>query len=278
MAGAKVISSFGLDARVFALASMLGLTLSSSAEAQAVGQPKVVLGQPKETSATEYSIPVGCDAPRDRQSCIVQVSTDFAKFTGGNVVATTPADGGPATVTLAKARYYYVRAYFVQGAGGQGLQTSPYSNVVTYKYVAPAEPPPPPPAAVPTVPDASALGTTSCSGIAGITLKSGAVMPVGTSIESPNKRYQLIYQTDGNLVVYELLPTKKAVWAAGTMGANPGKVTMQADGNLVVSRADGAVAWSSKTGGNTGAVLSLQNDNNLVVYRKDTCQAAWARR
>lgn len=277
MAGTKVISLLG---GVFVLGVTLSLSAwTSSAEAQAVGQPKVVLGQPREASATEYSIPVGCDAPRDRQSCIVQVSTDFAKFTGGNVVATTPADGGPAMVTLAKARHYYVRAYFIQGAGGQGLQTSPYSNVVTYKYVAPPpEPTPPPAVAIPTLPDASALGTTSCSGIAGITLKSGAVMPVGTSIESPNKKYQLIYQTDGNLVVYELLPNRRALWATGTQGASPGKVTMQADGNLVVYEAGGAVAWSSKTSGNAGAVLSLQNDNNLVVYRKDACQATWARR
>ncbi|AKU95111.1 Xanthomonapepsin precursor [Labilithrix luteola] len=116
------------------------------------------------------------------------------------------------------------------------------------------------------MPDASALGTTSCAGINGITLKSGTVTPVGTSIESPNKKYQLAYQTDGNLVVYELLPSKKALWASGTMGATPDKVVMQADGNLVVYKSDGGVAWSSKTSGNTGAVVSLQDDNNLVVW------------
>lgn len=253
----------------------LGLALPVSALAQGGVPAKVALGQPTEKSATEYSLPVGCDAARERQSCIVQISTDFAKFTGGNVVATVTADSGPATVTLSKSRYYYVRAYYVQGAGGQGLQTSPYSSVVTYKYVAPPEPPAPTPA---TVPDAAAIGTTACSGVSGVTLRSGTVMPAGTSIGSANKKYQLVYQTDGNLVLYELAPSKKALWATGTSGASPGKVVMQPDGNLVVYKADGGAAWSSKTNGNAGAVLSLQDDNNLVVYRKDTCQAAWARR
>jgi hypothetical protein len=60
MAAAK-LSSLG-DARVLVLASMLGVALSvsawaPSARAYAVGQPKVVFGQPKETSASEYTIP-----------------------------------------------------------------------------------------------------------------------------------------------------------------------------------------------------------------------------
>lgn len=253
------------------IAVLIGLVAPVAALAQGGVPAKVALGQPTEKSASEYSMPIGCEAARERQSCIVQVSTDFARFTGGNVVATVTADSGPATVTLSKNRYYYVRAYYVQGAGGQDLQTSPYSKVVTYKYVAPPETPA-------TVPDAAALGTTSCSGVGGVTLKSGTVMPVGTSIGSANKKYQLVYQADGNLVLYQLAPTRNALWATGTSGSSPGKVVMQADGNLVVYKADGGAVWSSKTNGNAGAVLSLQDDNNLVVYRKDTCQAAWARR
>lgn len=280
MSGSKVFSST-VSARVLltsilCLASLLS-AWARSAQAQ-TGSPTVVLGQPKETSAKQYTLPVSCNAARSGQSCIVQASTDFAKFTGGNVVMTATADAGPANAALSKDRYYYFRAYFVQGPGGQGLQTSPYSNVVTYKYTAPATDTAPPAATTPTVPDANALGTTSCASVNGLTLKSGTVMPVGTAIESPNKKYQLIYQADGNLVVYELLPTKKALWATGTKGASPGKVVMQTDGNLVVYKSDGAAAWSSKTNGNAGAVLSMQDDNNLVVYRKDTCQAAWSRR
>lgn len=41
----------------------------------------------------------------------------------------------------------------------------------------------------------------------------------------------------------------------------------QTDGNLVLTKKNGAVLWSSNTSGNSGAVLALQNDGNLVVYK-----------
>ncbi|MFT3923204.1 MAG: hypothetical protein QM778_11790 [Myxococcales bacterium] len=155
---------------------------------------------------------------------------------------------------------------------------SPNTVTFTVQQAAKAATTPPPATTTPTLPDAAALGTSACGAIKGITLKSGSVMPAGTSFQSPNNTYQLIYQTDGNLVVYALSPTKKALWASGTQGVPPGKVIMQSDGNLVIYKPDGAAAWSTKTNGNTGAFLSMQDDNNLVVYRKDSCQAAWARR
>jgi hypothetical protein len=40
----------------------------------------------------------------------------------------------------------------------------------------------------------------------------------------------------------------------------------QTDGNLVVYRNNGQAVWSSNTAGNTSAVLVRQNDGNLVIY------------
>lgn len=99
----------------------------------------------------------------------------------------------------------------------------------------------------------------------------------GTSFRSPNGKYEFAYQTDGNLVVYEL-PSKKPLWSSNTYGVSPLKLVMQTDGNVVARKPDSSAAWSTNTPGNAGAVLSMQDDNNLVVYRKDSCQAVWARR
>ena len=44
---------------------------------------------------------------------------------------------------------------------------------------------------------------------------------------------------------------------------------MQADGNLVLYRGDGAVVWATYTQGNPGSSLIMQGDGNLVIYRPD---------
>lgn len=122
-----------------------------------------------------------------------------------------------------------------------------------------------------------AFGVTSCSNVRGTTLPSGGKMKPGASFNSPNGKYELAYQTDGNLVVYEL-PSRRPLWSSRTNGTAPLELAMEADGNVVARKPDASVAWSTNTRGNAGAVLALQDDDNLVVYRKDTCQAVWARR
>lgn len=151
---------------------------------------------------------------------------------------------------------------------------------VTSEPCAPAEagPSTPPPAPVaPPTPPTSTFGTTACSAVRGTTLTSGSEMRPGTAFRSPNGKYELAYQTDGNLVVYEL-PSRKALWSSRTNGVPALKLVMEADGDVVARKPDSSVAWSTNTRGNDGAVLSLQDDDNLVVYRKNSCQAAWARR
>jgi surface antigen len=88
-------------------------------------------------------------------------------------------------------------------------------------------------------------------------------LSAGQSIWSPNGAYELIMQTDGNLVEYG---SSGALWATGTSGSN-NHVTMQTDGNLVIYSSGGSALWASDTGGNSGGfVLDLQNDSNLVIY------------
>ena len=83
-------------------------------------------------------------------------------------------------------------------------------------------------------------------------------------VASPNGAYFLIYQSDGNLVLYQ--SGGGALWHTSTWGTAPGVTVMQGDGHLVVYDAYWYPVWYSGTAGNPGAYLSVQDDSNLVIY------------
>ena len=76
--------------------------------------------------------------------------------------------------------------------------------------------------------------------------------------------YKLIFQTDGNLVVYN--PSGKAVWDSKTNNKNGKILAMQSDGNLVIYTSSYKAIWSSKTHGHSGSTLAIQDDGNVVIY------------
>ncbi|MDI3243274.1 curculin domain-containing protein [Arthrobacter sp. AL08] len=94
----------------------------------------------------------------------------------------------------------------------------------------------------------------------------------GDTLTSANGLYGLMYQADGNLVLYG---PDGPLWASGTDGMPAGVCVMQADGNLVLYGPDEDYAWGSKTDNNPGSRLIIQNDGNVVIYRPDGT-AAWA--
>ena len=121
----------------------------------------------------------------------------------------------------------------------------------------PASPAPPPAPPVPT-------GGTAPAGGGPDTLSTHQVLDPGQSISSHDGRFALVYQADGNLVLYNR--DGAPVWHTGTYGSAAGRVLMQLDGNLVVYDASGAPVWASGTAGFEGAWLIVQNDGNLVIY------------
>jgi hypothetical protein len=105
------------------------------------------------------------------------------------------------------------------------------------------------------------------------TLQPGQVLYPNHSIVSPNGRFRLTFQSDGNLVRYDNssgIPT----WSSRTTGP-VGVCIMQSDGNLVIYTPDGQAIWSINDWHNPGSRLVIQDDSNVVIYRPDGT-AVWA--
>jgi hypothetical protein len=100
----------------------------------------------------------------------------------------------------------------------------------------------------------------------------------GDILFSATSAFQLILQTDGNLVLYVIDDTSlpgnltltnatytKAIWASGTDGKGAVRCNMQTDGNLVLYNNSSKALWNSQTEGHPGAFLRCQSDGNLVI-------------
>lgn len=93
-------------------------------------------------------------------------------------------------------------------------------------------------------------------------LSAGQSLGPGQSVSSDDGSFTLLYQMDGNLVLYG---GAGALWASNTVDTAPGFVSLQGDGNFVIYNADGAALWATNTFGD-GNWLSVQNDGNVVIY------------
>jgi hypothetical protein len=93
-------------------------------------------------------------------------------------------------------------------------------------------------------------------------------------IVSPNGRYELRMQGDGNLVLYYRLSAPyHALWSSVTSGSGADRAVMQSDGNLVVYRGSTPL-WRSNTHGYPDATLVMQDDGNAVIYHNGV--ARWS--
>lgn len=92
---------------------------------------------------------------------------------------------------------------------------------------------------------------------------------------SRNNRARLFLQADSNLVLYDGPPEKgRWLWTSGpSAGCNT--LTMQTDGNLVLSNAaSGQPGWNSGTPGHPGGYLVIGDDGQMALY--DAQGAYWA--
>jgi hypothetical protein len=107
------------------------------------------------------------------------------------------------------------------------------------------------------------------------TLPAGASLVSGQSLISANGQFRLVYQADGDLVLFDDLE-HTTPWSSGTRGQAAGQASMQADGNFVIYDGSAKARWMTGTAVNLDARLVLQSDGNLVVYTADG-RAPWDR-
>jgi hypothetical protein len=93
------------------------------------------------------------------------------------------------------------------------------------------------------------------------------------SISSLNGQFTLIYQSDGNLVLYH--NGVGAVWASNSVGSTPGYAVMQGDGNLVVYDGTNRGVWASNTAAHPGALLAVQNAGFVAIISSGNAIQLW---
>lgn len=98
-------------------------------------------------------------------------------------------------------------------------------------------------------------------------LRGGQILRAGHYLRSPNGRYALLEQTDGNAVVYRV-KDKVALWSTQTNGHRGAYLDFQVNGDMVVYDSAHKPLWTSGTGGHADTGLLMQNDSNLVIYTK----------
>lgn len=97
-------------------------------------------------------------------------------------------------------------------------------------------------------------------------------MMVGQQLETPDRRYRLIFQYDGNLVLRTA--ENKPIWASNTAGRGAIFLKMQDDGNLVLRTSDNKAVWATGTNQRKGYRFTLRNDGNLMVYTSSS-RSVW---
>jgi len=125
--------------------------------------------------------------------------------------------------------------------------------------------------------------------------KPGTTFVKGQKYFSEDNRYALVFQEDGNLVIYKFGRNKNrsnhAVWNSGTVGIAMKSCVFQTDGNLVMYDFSGKPRWDAfsddkrKNGAPTifkkggASIMVMQNDGNLVLYMSPypkTSEVRWA--
>jgi hypothetical protein len=95
-------------------------------------------------------------------------------------------------------------------------------------------------------------------------LNPGQRITSGTQIASPDGKFVLQMQSDGNLVLRA--PGNIPLGDTRTAGHNGAIAVMQTDGNFVLRAPGNIPVWASGTDGHPGTVLQVQDDGAVVLY------------
>jgi peptidoglycan hydrolase-like protein with peptidoglycan-binding domain len=164
--------------------------------------------------------------------CVIQLQTELN--TDNNT--TTPVDGVFGPQTKAAVKTFQQEHNIVPADGIVGPQTK------------------------------AALGNpgSSSAGTPPGQLNPGERITSGTQIASPDGKFVLQMQSDGNLVLRA--PGNIPLGNTHTAGNDGTIAVMQTDGNFVLRAPGNIPIWASGTNGYPGTVLQVQDDGGVVLY------------
>lgn len=195
----------------------------------------------------KYSVNLGTSSPQDRSS---QFATNTwlgtsrpAKMTE-SVVA--PGQNGTFNFTIKApaTSNIYSESFSLVAEGWTWFGQSATTAVNVGGAAPPPSPPTPPTSSTPNY------------------LAPNQGLSLNSSIVSPNGKYRLIMQGDGNLVLYS---PNRPIWWTGTQNTGANLFIIQADGNMVIY-SPARYVWASWTQNRGAKTLFLQDDGNLVMY------------
>jgi RHS repeat-associated protein len=106
--------------------------------------------------------------------------------------------------------------------------------------------------------------SSSCS--IGTYLVAGQMLPSGKCIVSPHGQYFLLMNTDGNFFIYDWAHGT-GTWGPGTQGHPGAYAIFQTDGNLVVYDVNGTALWNSGTSGTNAERLDMNDDGRIIIWK-----------
>jgi hypothetical protein len=115
-----------------------------------------------------------------------------------------------------------------------------------------------------------------------VTAGDGVKMPPGACMSSPNKAFALVMQPSGALEVLPVAPNGtpgKPVWTTGSRIPSPGDAStvFQSDGNLVVyNRRTNAPIWNAASTAPLGDYQLDLTDQGELVIRHAKGEAIWS--
>jgi YD repeat-containing protein len=119
-------------------------------------------------------------------------------------------------------------------------------------------------AGVYAAPSPGPFPSSSCS--IGTYLVAGEILPSGKCIVSPHGQYFLLMNTDGNFFIYDWAHGT-GTWGPGTQGHPGAYAIFQTDGNLVVYDVNGTALWNSGTSGTFAERLDLNDDGRIIIWK-----------
>lgn len=103
-------------------------------------------------------------------------------------------------------------------------------------------------------------------------LVAGEKLEVNEVLVSNNRKYKLIMQENGDLVLYSGINIP--MWSSFTAGQAITTLVLEKNGELVLYGEQGKIFWKTETSGNANAYLLLQDDGNLVLCNNG--RAIWS--